>query len=159
MASFDWKRLYLEADGRISRQEFWVGFAVLFAVGIVTGWIPLLGGLIALALIYAHVCLGAKRLHDMGRSGWLMIAPSAVLLVCIGMAVVSGGVAFLSAAAGGEAAATVGAMAAMGMVMLVGSVGFLLNIAFLLWIGLTPGQVGDNAYGPDPMASTPAAAL
>jgi uncharacterized membrane protein YhaH (DUF805 family) len=37
------------------------------------------------------------------------------------------------------------------MVMGVFGLAFIVNIAFLLWVGLTPTQPGENQYGPEPV--------
>jgi uncharacterized membrane protein YhaH (DUF805 family) len=147
------KRLYLSADGRIGRQDFWIGFAILVAIGVVLGWIPVLGWLISLALCYAQVCLGSKRLHDMGRSGFLMLLPFAVIVVLTVMGMMFGGLAMVAGYGHGGAVGA-GAMAGMGILFgLVGLAGFILNIGFLLWMGLTPSQPGENRYGPEPVAA------
>ena len=105
----DWQRLFLSADGRIGRQEYWIGFAILFVGGLVLGMIPILN-LLSIVLIYPQVCVGSKRLHDMGRSGWLMLVPFGVGLVAMVLSLMVGGAALFSARAGGDA----GAAAAMG---------------------------------------------
>jgi uncharacterized membrane protein YhaH (DUF805 family) len=147
---FDWKRLYLSADGRIGRQEFWIGFLILIAVGVVLGWIPFVGFLVGIACAYAQVCLGSKRLHDMGKSGWLMLVPFAVGVVCGIIAVIAGGMAIMGASLANDGAAAAGALAGAGMAMGVFGLAFIVNIAFLLWVGLTPSQLGENRYGPAP---------
>jgi uncharacterized membrane protein YhaH (DUF805 family) len=72
------QQLFTSFDGRINRQTFWIAFAMFFAVGIVVYIIALaisivLVYLVALALIYPQVAVGAKRFHDMGKSGWLQL--------------------------------------------------------------------------------------
>jgi uncharacterized membrane protein YhaH (DUF805 family) len=147
----DWQRLFLSADGRIGRQEYWVGFLILLGVGFIARFIPFLGGLISLALIYPQVCVGSKRLHDMGRSGFLMLIPYGVFLVALVMALMFGGLAFLGAMVGGGD----GTMAAVGAGLGVGGailLACLVSLAFIVWVGVTPSQAGENRYGPEPMA-------
>jgi len=159
----DWKFLFFTADGRIGRQNFWIGVLILLAVNVVLGWIPLIGWLISLVGIYCSVCLYSKRLHDMGKSGWLQLIPfgiGAVLLV-IGMAV--GGMAMMTGWAMHPGGAYDGSMpaagwAGMGVFMGLMGIAGLIGLIFLLWMGLTPGEPGDNRYGPPPVTSTPAAA-
>lgn len=72
----DWKTLFVSADGRLSRNTFWIAAAILFGVLIafeaVTGATLrlVLGIFVYPVLIYAGVCVLSKRLHDRGKSGW-----------------------------------------------------------------------------------------
>ncbi|HEY9235099.1 MULTISPECIES: DUF805 domain-containing protein [Phenylobacterium] len=138
----DWKTLFLTPEGRIGRRDFWIGFAIIFAAGVVAGVIPLLGPLIGFLLIYPQVCVHAKRLHDMGRTAWLMLIPGAVFLGAMIVATMMGGLAAMS----GDFGAVHGAaMMATGLAFMLS---FLVGLAFLLWIGLTASQPGENRFGP-----------
>ena len=158
----DIQRLFLSANGRIGRGEFWTGFLILFVLGIVVHFIPGLGQLLAILLIYPWVCLFSKRLHDMGKSGWLQLIPYAVWIVAAVLGVVMGGTAAVMAMAGGghsaDVAAGAGALAGAGMVALIMCGALVVNLIFLLWVGLSGSQPGDNAYGPPPAAKAAAAA-
>lgn len=145
-SSFDWRTLFLQANGRIGQKDYWIGVAILFAAGLVLGWIPLIGTLISLASVYFGVCVSSKRLHDMGKSGWLAAIPYGVtaLALVLSAATVIGGIA--SAGYGND----FGAMAGMGGAMGVWGLAVLVNLGFLIWLGVTAGQAGDNAYGPPP---------
>lgn len=69
----DWKFLFTSFDGRISRQPFWVGSAVLFAAQLVLQFLfgdGFIGLLLAIALIYPSFAVLVKRCHDRGKSGW-----------------------------------------------------------------------------------------
>lgn len=112
----------------------------------VLGLIPVIGQLIGLLMLYLWVCLGAKRLHDMGKSGWLMIVPFALQLVGMILAFMSVGGAMMAGAVGGDSAVAAGVMGGGLVVMLCG----LASLAFLIWIGATPGQSEANQYGPPP---------
>lgn len=136
----DWKGIFLTAEGRMGRREFWIGFAMIFVASIVLGMIPILGQIIGLLLIWPQVCIHAKRLHDMNYTGWLMIIPFGVSCMAIVFAMMSGGLAALT----GEVSVM---GAAMGMAFLAFGFAALLGLAFLLWVGLTPGQVGENRFG------------
>lgn len=154
----DWQKLLLSPDGRIRRQDFWIGWAILFAVCFVLGWVPLIGLLVNAFGIYVSVCLCNKRLHDMGRTGWWQVAPFVISFT----ALVVSFVAFGSAMISGAMASHFGAGPAPVAFMLGGLAGFvallslagLAHLIFLIWIGATPGQIGDNLYGSDPKAAT-----
>ena len=72
----DWKTLFVSAEGRLSRNTFWVAAAILFTLLIVfealTGATLRLvfGWIVYPVLIYGGVCVLSKRLHDRGKSGW-----------------------------------------------------------------------------------------
>ena len=93
-SSIDWfvKCLtnYANFSGRARRKEF--RFFMLFCVilGIIAevidqvlGTQPLLNGLLNLALLVPSLAVGARRLHDVGRSGWWQL----LMLTVIGILV------------------------------------------------------------------------
>lgn len=65
---------YADFSGRASRSEFWwfMLFAVLgyVATSLIHGWIYTL---FALGILIPSLAVGARRLHDTGRSGWLQL--------------------------------------------------------------------------------------
>ena len=85
------KRLWTtwNANGRASRSELWfaflsnaifswlVGFLVGFVVVALHGNVDIAGkvlqGVISLAVIVPGICLWVRRLHDIGKSGWMML--------------------------------------------------------------------------------------
>lgn len=147
-ASLDWKTLFLQAGGRIGQKDYWIGVGVLFAAGLVLGWLPLIGTVVSLASIYCGVCVSSKRLHDMGRSGWLAAIPYGVTA----LAVVLSAMTFIGGIASTGYGADYGALAGMGAAGGVWGLAFLVNLGFLIWLGVTAGQPGDNLYGPPPRA-------
>lgn len=148
----DWKNLFLSFEGRTRRSHFWIAWLILLGVGVVTGWIPLLGILLSLALIWPNLAIAVKRLHDMGRSGWLALAPIGISIICLfaGFAVLGAGALAAGTANAYDEAAGFAMMAAMGPAMLLFAVAALIGLAFLLWIGLTDSQPGENRFGPNP---------
>src|SRR5690554_5930167 len=79
----DWQNLFLSFEGRTRRSHFWIAWLILLGVGVVAGWIPILGALISLALIWPNLAISVKRLHDMGRSGWLVLVPFGIGIVSL----------------------------------------------------------------------------
>jgi len=148
--SFDWQKLLFSFEGRTRRSHFWIGWLICLGVGVVAGWIPLLGGLISLALIWPNLAIAVKRLHDMGKSGWLVAIPWVVSIVGMFAAIGMIGFSAFSNAAALEREDPAAIFALIGPAL--GLLGLLLlvNLGFLLWIGLTEGQSGDNRFGPNP---------
>lgn len=81
LATIDWKNLFLNFEGRITRQTYWIGTLVIVAACIVLSIIAsILGAIFAplalipsiasLALLYPASAVAAKRWHDRGKSGW-----------------------------------------------------------------------------------------
>lgn len=153
VSSFDWKHLFLSFEGRTRRSHFWIGWLVCLGLGVVFGWIPLLGMVLSIALIWPNLAITVKRLHDMGHTGWLAAIPYVVGIVGTIVAfIMIGASAFMNAAAleNEDPAAIIALIGpAFGLFGLM----FLVGLAFLLWIGLTDGQPGDNRFGPNPKAS------
>ncbi|CAN5321417.1 hypothetical protein BH10PSE1_BH10PSE1_01060 [soil metagenome] len=145
-ATFDWRALFLEANGRIGQKDYWIGFGIVFAVNIVLSWLPLIGFLVSLAAIYAGVCVSSKRLHDMGRSGWLAAIPYGALAAAIVFSTIS--VIGMIGAANYDNG--MGFMAGAGALGLLWTAASLISLGFVIWLGVTPGQPGDNRYGPPP---------
>ncbi|MBB1179707.1 DUF805 domain-containing protein [Brevundimonas aurantiaca] len=152
VAGFDWQKLFLSFEGRIRRSHFWIGWLILLGVGVVAGWLPIIGGLISLALIWPNLAITVKRLHDMGKTGWLAAIPwgAAIVFMTIGFVMVMG-----AAIAGGmgpdyyeDNPAALFAMMSPGVGAFV--LAALVPLAFLLWIGLVEGDKGDNRFGPNP---------
>lgn len=145
----DFGKLFFSAYGRIGRQEFWIGWAILLMVGLFLWMIPFFNFVAWPALLYCSICIRAKRLHDMGRSGWLQVVPVIAKIVfgailfyfTMGMVVagVLGGVFAAPGVAMGVATLTLAAIAC-----------WFVDVGFLLWIGISERDPYDNIYGPAP---------
>jgi uncharacterized membrane protein YhaH (DUF805 family) len=65
---------YAEFSGRAARPEFWwfalFQFVVLTVLGMVSS---ALYGIAALGLLLPGLAVGARRLHDLNKSAWLML--------------------------------------------------------------------------------------
>lgn len=146
----DWQKLLFSFEGRTRRSHFWIGWLICLGAGVVAGWIPVIGFVLSIALIWPNLAIAVKRLHDMGKPGWLAAIPWGVCIVGGVIAFSMMGVtAFSNAAAleDGDPAAIMALLGpAMGLVAVIG----LVCLGFLLWIGLSGSQPGDNRYGPNP---------
>jgi uncharacterized membrane protein YhaH (DUF805 family) len=62
---------YAEFSGRAKRPEFWWFVLFTFLASLILGMVSnVLSGLFSLATIIPSIAVGARRLHDIGRSGW-----------------------------------------------------------------------------------------
>ena len=141
--NIDWTKLLLGFAGRTGKRDFWLGFAALFGAGIVANLLPLIGPFASLALIWPWTALLAKRLHDIGKSGWLVLIPAAP-------AALSAVLTLMMALAMANPATMGAAFAAGAIAVLVSTFAMLVGLCFLLWVGLKPGEAGANAWG-DPV--------
>ena len=65
---------YIEFNGRASRSEFWWFFLfviICWIIGFVLG--PIIEAIIILGLLIPYIAVQARRLHDIGKSGWLQL--------------------------------------------------------------------------------------
>lgn len=148
--SIDWKDLFLSFQGRIGRMHFWIAFLVLVGAGALLQFIPIIGQLLGLALLWPQVAIQAKRLHDMGRTAWFALIPPVVTVLCGVAAAVTGGATVMAAYRRNDADALATAAGGVGLIALFIVLPFLTLVGFLLWIGLSRSQPHDNRYGPPP---------
>jgi uncharacterized membrane protein YhaH (DUF805 family) len=73
------KNKYAQFEGRAHREEFWMFFLVNFLVNVGLGIVgkiiglPILQVLYGLAVLVPGLAVGARRLHDTNKSGWLQL--------------------------------------------------------------------------------------
>ncbi len=151
----DFGNLFFSAYGRISRQEFWIAWVILLAVGIFAAFIPGINLLVGLGSLYCGVCVRSKRLHDMGRSGWWQIIPHVaklvvlVVLIYFGIAALVTGLSWDMVVHSVAAAGLVAGVIAMILTFVAAG---MVNLGFLLWIGISESDPYDNLYGPSRIA-------
>ena len=68
-------RKYAVFDGRARRREFWMFTLINVIIEIVLsilfrGWLSVIPSLYSLAVFIPTIAVAARRLHDIGRSGW-----------------------------------------------------------------------------------------
>jgi uncharacterized membrane protein YhaH (DUF805 family) len=66
---------YVDFAGRIGRQEYWmfVLFSIIIQVALDIVRLDMIGMLVSLGLLLPSLGLGARRLHDIGKSGWWLL--------------------------------------------------------------------------------------
>ena len=157
-------RQYVGFAGRATRAEYWwwvLGIVVMHILlstldGIIFGFEPdsvrLLDPLFGLATLLPSLAVTARRLHDIGRTGWWQLAW--IVLGILGVVPVMVGVVL---ALLGGISGDVSWAAAIGQAL----VGLVISLA--IWIGLvvwhiwwlaSQGQPGPNRHGADPRALT-----
>ena len=78
---------YFCFEGRMSKRDYWM----YMIPALILGFVPVVGQLIALALLLPNLGATARRLHDLGKTGWLQlidlvcppIGPIVVLVMCV----------------------------------------------------------------------------
>ena len=146
----DWGRLFFSAEGRIRRQDFWMAFLVLLGFTVFLGWLVPIWPIV----LYCSICTRTKRLHDMGRTGWLQVIPAIGYTVAVVMSIWFGAAAIIAGSTfdgWNEAAAVAGVVFSVFTVIVVWFVAFLIDLGFLLWIGCSQGDADENLYGPAPL--------
>lgn len=77
---------YADFNGRASKEEFWWFFLFLVGVAIVLNiFSDMLGMLFSLATMVPALAVGARRLHDTDKSGWLQLLLLIPILGFIGL--------------------------------------------------------------------------
>jgi uncharacterized membrane protein YhaH (DUF805 family) len=134
----DFVYLFTSFHGRISREPFWIGLAVVVVAEYVGHWLALtiqgdqLDAVVGLALNYPELALALKRSNDRDQPIWV------VAVYFIGDTVL--GFLALQGLSGNDI------FAAARLIWL-----FYL-VALILGLGFGPGTVGPNRFGPDPLA-------
>lgn len=146
---------YLSFDGRINRRRYWLFVLSIFGIfmlcgvlaGVMAAILPILMIVLVpvfLALMYASLANGARRLHDRSKSAWwlLLFAGLPLLLSLPGE---------LTQYSPDQGARAVGALFA------------LLGLPFSIWgfveMGCLKGQTGPNRFGEDPLPPAEVAAF
>jgi uncharacterized membrane protein YhaH (DUF805 family) len=65
---------YADFNGRAARPEYWWFMLALLVVSIILNMVSsTLGMLFSLATLVPSLSAGARRMHDIGKSGWLQL--------------------------------------------------------------------------------------
>jgi uncharacterized membrane protein YhaH (DUF805 family) len=135
-------------QGRSSRKEYWIGVALLLIVGIGLAYGDVGGA--SGATTFLWILVWNRRLHDIGQSGWIILIPLGLLIVCAAAGLVLGGDELVSAFEYSQKGS--GPVSERGAALFVGLVLVLLAIqfGFTIWLGVKKGEPGENRFGPVP---------
>lgn len=114
-----WDRVKMGWSARAGRREYWLWVGMLTALGLIPG--------IGSAAVGLWILAYARRLHDLGRSGWWSLAP-------VGLAFMIGG-----------AGVVIGVNLSVS-ILIAGVSSWVFNI----WLGCQRGDEGTNRFGPPP---------
>jgi uncharacterized membrane protein YhaH (DUF805 family) len=147
-------RKYATFSGRARRKEYW-WFAVLSAIvtivamavdiavfgidAVATDGRRYVQGVVSLALLLPTQAVLVRRLHDLGRSGWLLLGYYIAVVVLVAFA--------LKVAAAGDQPQTIWIVLLCVMALAVLALGIIMFVWFC-----QRGTIGDNRFGPDPLA-------
>jgi uncharacterized membrane protein YhaH (DUF805 family) len=68
------QKKYADFSGRAGRSEFWWFFLAQFLIMLVASMLgDIISAIAALALLLPGIAVGARRLHDIGKSGWFLL--------------------------------------------------------------------------------------
>ena len=144
---YDFQFAFFTLNGRLIRQHFWISYLILYAGSLVLGLIPGVNMIAGLAILWGKFAINTKRLHDMGKTGWLAAIPLGIgaLSTLISLSTIGHLLGIIFSGPGGNAAPFF-----QGMLLNAFLLGLLnlANLGFLLWLGITPSQASANAYGP-----------
>ena len=148
---FDWYKKvvfenYANFNGRARRSEYWYFTLVNLLLALVTTAIDKaldlkfgINSLYSLAVFIPGIAVAVRRLHDIGKSGWLLLIVYLAIIACAVSLVVAG-------------IATIGGSFSAGM-----GIGIILPVIIILALAIwmlvlfcTNGDQGENEYGPDP---------
>lgn len=153
----DFKYLFTSFDGRIGRQQFWLGILMIviasfvlivilgFTIGLFlpTAFVSLIGTVI---MFYPSLALSMKRLHDRnkGAKPWAFIFFGPGILMQLMLATRIG---FSTSVIAGEEIV----LPSNGLVTVFTFVGAAIGLWALVEFGFLKGTDGDNQFGPDPL--------
>lgn len=136
---------YFDFSGRARRMEYWmftlVNALISFGVGIfdsIIGANEILGTVYSLAIFIPGMAVTVRRLHDVGKSGWLMLVPFVAIVLTFAL-----GFIFLDLSDSTSESTL--------LVFIFGLFGFI-ALASFIWITvlLFTDSKPDNKYGPNP---------
>ncbi len=156
-------RKYGDFSGRATRAEFWWWQVFGWIGGLICGSIDtsirsiaggdsyafsLFGSIFGLAILLPGLAVQARRLHDIGKTGWWILVWVVIFVFGLIPLFVGGGIFIVDWLVGGERGSFIPLLVG-GIVTLV--VVLAVAVWVIVWMA-RQGQDGPNQYGPDPRA-------
>ena len=148
---------YANFSGRARRSEYWYFVLANIIIGIILSVLDnvlglkvgtsnsgILGGLYNLAVFIPGLAVSVRRLHDIGKSGKLLLLFYGILIILVIVMVVSGFSVLMSG----------GSMSSLGVAFFAPLLAVLAMSIWMLILFCTEGEEGSNKYGPDPKNNT-----
>ena len=144
---------YANFSGRARRSEYWYFVLANIIIGIILSVLDnflglkvgtsnsgILGGLYNLAVFIPGLAVSVRRLHDIGKSGKLLLLFYGILIILVIVMVVSGFSVLMSG----------GSMSSLGVAFFAPFLAVLAMSIWMLILFCTEGEQGPNKYGSDP---------
>ncbi|WP_310476798.1 DUF805 domain-containing protein [Sandarakinorhabdus sp.] len=151
---------YAQFSGRSPRAEYWWFALFSFLISLpaaildVALGLQLFNPIVSLGLLLPSIAVGVRRLHDLDRTGWWLLAPLALLVPTLAIAGMAGAGGAIAGLLGSEAGAGAGVGSAAVVVAIGGVAVLAMAVVMLAWY-CTRGTQGENRFGPDPLAEAP----
>lgn len=136
--------------GRSGRQEYWISVGLLIVAAFALSALRMEAAGAAITIMW--VITWMRRLHDIGRPGWIALLPILLMIGAIVVGVAAGGQPFLNAIAALEAMngnAVIPDRIAY-LIVGVGAVAVICQFGFSIWLGVKAGDSGQNRFGQPP---------
>lgn len=131
---------YVKFSGRARRSEYWWWWLFSFIMGLLS-LIPVIGVIITIAMFLPSLAMSVRRLHDIGRTGWWLVAP-------LGFSVLGSILMFSGAVTGlGGHGSSGGFIAILGIICIIGAI--VSSVLMLIW-AFMDSKPETNQYGPSP---------
>ena len=144
---------YANFSGRARRSEYWYFVLANIIIGIILSVLDnvlglkvgtsnsgILGGLYNLAVFIPGLAVSVRRLHDIGKSGKLLLLFYGILIILVIVMVVSGFSVLMSG----------GSMSSLGIAFFAPLLVVLAMSIWMLVLFCSEGEQGPNKYGSDP---------
>jgi uncharacterized membrane protein YhaH (DUF805 family) len=136
--------------GRCNRKGYWISLGALLTTMVLATAFLQQPESINRVLGIAWIIIWIHRLHDIGRSAWFVLVPMGLSVVPVLIPLLGiGNILVLAFNGNQEIMADPSIPADLERIAMVG-IGLLIYLGFSFWIGVKPGDVGRNRFGPAP---------